>query len=135
MNRSMTQIIVLGMVLGVWGGGTTTGFADDACHTAPPSPRQVYSQQKQQEIKQLQAQIQTVQAQLKSATDPSTKTPLRAQLHSLEEQKCEAMIDLAKHQVQWDQEDIDAAQKRLTAAQDRLAKLEAKEAEMNAKKM
>ncbi len=139
MDRRTRTWLVLGVMCGLlWGSGALVS-AEDACHgaPAPPNPQQIYRQEKQAQIQQLQTQLQALRGQLKSTTDPATKTALRTQLHSLEEHQCDLMIDLAQHQVQWDQENVTTAeqhvtkaQQQLASAQEHLAKLQARKASM-----
>ena len=133
MNRRVLTWLVLGVICGLPWGSRALVSAEDACHgstSAPPNPRQAYRQEKQAQIQQLQTQLQALRGQLKNTTNPATKAVLHTQLHSLEEQQCDLMIDLAQHQIQWDQENVTKAQQQLASVQEQLAKLQTRKASM-----
>ncbi len=89
-----------------------------------------YAQATRAQIQQLTSQIQTLKTQARSATDSATKQQLRAQLKAVREQMCEQMNDLAMHRVQWAEQGVVFAQRRVELARAQLAQLETREARM-----
>ncbi len=136
----MKKHVVLTMMIVMVAGGIATAAGLGAQGGAGMALREevrayrdqakAYVESKKGEIQQLKTQIQSLKTQLGSTTDPVAKQQIRTQMKGLLQQLGSVLEDMAQHRVEWAQQGVVFAQRRVELAKDQLAKIQAKKSKL-----